>query len=161
VVIHCAAVVPKTDIEAEDAGSAASSVGLVRRLIAHAPARIMFPSTRTGGGAYLHGKRRAERLLLDSGVPVRVLRFPGLFGPPRQNGLVYTVIRALQQGEPFTPSRPLHDWTGMRVTAAADACWRAAHSDETGVEDVADHPLEDILAWVRSSSGLSEVPNAV
>lgn len=152
VVIHCAAVVPKTDAEANDTDDARVSVQLVRDLIAARPRRIVFPSTRTGGGAYLDGKREAERLLLESGIPARVIRLPGLFGPPRAAGLVFNVIRALQRGESFTPEKPLREWTGMHVQRAAMLCLAASAVETTGMAEAHDDQLEELLAWVRQSS---------
>lgn len=140
-VIHCAAVVPRAlgDYASEEAAS--QSVAMVENLVATGAGPIVFASSMTvypaGTSAareedaavsegYGGGKLRAEAVL--RGVPDRrdvILRFPGLFGPPRANGLLFHAAVALSKGcAPFL-APVLPQWAAMHVDDAADLCVRA------------------------------------
>lgn len=147
-VIHCAAVVPKTEQEAEDWGAAGFSVGLVDHLLRTSPAFVVFASTRETLGAYAEGKRKAEALLRHT--PATVIRFPGLFGPPKNRGLLYTAARAILAGQRFTPDHPLPDWTAMPVTEAAQLCVELADRKEPGLTVARNAAIEAFLGWVRA-----------
>lgn len=148
VVIHCAAIVPHTEVEAADVRAATESVQLVVALLTHDPAFVVFPSTRETQGAYAAGKRVAERVLDEHAA--RVIRFPGLFGSPRRHGLVYNAARAILAGQSFHAAHPLPDWTCMPVTEAAVVCIRAAHDQVPGLTVARNQAIEDFLQWVRA-----------
>jgi len=139
-VIHCADVVPKTMGEAETMDLTAS-VCILRRLLEHKPAFVVFPSTLTGTGNYLLGKRVSERHLELGGVPYHVLRFPGLWGPPKARGVMFDLFK--------DGTLPPDGWTGMHVDDAAQRCITVALYGTQGVTDCHDARLDAWLDFVR------------
>jgi nucleoside-diphosphate-sugar epimerase len=143
-VIHTAACVPKTGEGYSDEEAAASSLSMVENLIGSGIERLVFTSSMTvypetlplpvheedapeSGDGYGGGKRRAETALMAAGnLSAIILRLPGLFGPPRQNGILYNVALALSSDTaPKLPENPPL-WAAMHVDDAADLCVRAA-----------------------------------
>ena len=149
-VIHCAAVVPDSDAAYGDSDAAARSCAMIDALIAARPAYIVFPSSMTvyapNGGkpvaeddisatatGYAAGKIEAERRLADSGVATTIVRLPGLFGPPRRNGLLYNAALAFAKGElPRLPADPPL-WAALHIDDAAAYCLRAVDARKEGV----------------------------
>lgn len=143
VVVHCAASVPKNASGYDDAEACADSVRMVRNLLEVGVANIVFASSMTVYGpgqpeplredrvdpqsAYGRAKLEAEFLLAGaSGCSAVALRLPGLFGPPRRNGLVYALCEAIGKGRaPTLPAHPLM-WSAMHVDDAACVMVRAA-----------------------------------
>lgn len=123
VIIHCAAIVPKTASEYEDKEDAQDNIRMLRNLsMRERSYRIVFVSSITAAeelpSAYGAGKWVAETQYLRQGdVSVRL---PGLFGPPRRSGLIYNATKAFLSGEPFT-ANPCQNWEAMHVKDAADA----------------------------------------
>ena len=143
-VIHCAARVPHKTGDFESTALAQENISMVKNLIAAAPGHIVFTSTMTVYRnpprlpvreedadnelpGYPGGKRAAERLLLEAhNLRVTILRLPGLFGAPRNSGLLYNAALAFANGrQPSTPAAPPL-WTIMHVDDAASMCVRAA-----------------------------------
>jgi uncharacterized protein YbjT (DUF2867 family) len=90
-VIHAGWATPKTMAEADEYPH--DSVARTKELLAHGPSHIVFVSTLTGGSQYLEGKDDAENMVKAAGVPVRVVRLPGLFGYPKDYGIVWDNLR--------------------------------------------------------------------
>lgn len=141
-VVHCAAAVPKDAGGYDDARAAQDSLAMVRNLVAAGVQRIVFISSMTVYSAsqaipaveaetepsseYGRAKLAAEELLRAAPLSVVALRLPGLFGPPRTNGLIYNVCAALSAGElPNLPSSPVL-WAAMHVADAAEIVARTA-----------------------------------
>jgi len=143
VVVHCAAAVPRNAGGYDDAEAGADSVRMVRNLLDVGVANIVFASSMTVYGpgqpgplredrvdpqsAYGRAKLEAEALLASAaGCGAVALRLPGLFGPPRRNGLVYALCEAIRKGgTPTLPAQPLM-WSAMHVDDAASTMVRAA-----------------------------------
>jgi nucleoside-diphosphate-sugar epimerase len=142
VVLHCAAPVPRTMDDYADERAARDGLDMVRALLTTKPARFVFASSMTvyrdapspvreedappPGQGYVGGKRRAELLIEESGVPAMILRLPGLFGPPRRGGFLYNAARAVAAGEDFTIGARPRIWAALHVDDAAEAMIRAA-----------------------------------
>jgi nucleoside-diphosphate-sugar epimerase len=162
VVVHCAAAVPKTAAAYNDAEAASHSVRMVRNLLDAGVENIVFVSSMTvyapGDGApvkedqtapqsaYGLAKMEAEGLLIaDPRCSAAILRLPGLFGPPRRNGLVYALCDAvLKRRQPTLPAQPMM-WAAMHVDDAAEILVRGAIR----------RPGPDIVANVGYSGALS------
>ena len=149
-VVHCAAIVPADAAGYADEDAARLSLAMLESVIAARPRHLVFASSMTvygaapptpageddappPGGGYAGGKRRAElRLLAEKDLAVTVLRLPGLFGPPRQGGLLYNVARALARGEAprLTEHPPL--WAALHVDDAAGMIVKAALGGPAG-----------------------------
>lgn len=143
VFVHCAAVVPSNAQDYADAAAAEESLTMVRNLSDARPRRTVFLSSmtvyRTGIGCareedahdpesgYAWGKLQAEQLLLDR-LPGRtnILRIPGLFGPPRRDGLLYRVARSFATNHTPDIAETLPQWAAVHVEDAAEICVRAA-----------------------------------
>ena len=146
VILHCAAPVPKAMEDYMDEVMAEHAVAMVRSLLATRPARMIFASSMTvyvdvpspvreedapaPGSGYAGGKRRAEMLIQDSGIPATILRLPGLFGAPRKSGFLYNAARAIATGKDFQIGNRPKIWAALHVDDAAEAMVRAA--DLTG-----------------------------
>ena len=142
VILHCAAPVPKTMADYSDALAAEDGLAMVRALLATRPARLIFASSMTvyaatscpvreedapaPGTGYAGGKRRAELLILSSGIPATILRLPGLFGPPREGGFLYNAARAIAAGKDFEIAARPKIWAALHVDDAAESMIRAA-----------------------------------
>lgn len=145
VLIHCAAKVPRCAAEYEDSDLAAQSLAMVKNLVDGRFRHLVFISSmsvypdgigvaresdaRATGRAYADAKLAAERVVMDaSGCLATVLRLPGLFGEPRQKGLLFNVARSFAYGKDFSLSERLPQWAALHVEDAADICVRAAVS---------------------------------
>lgn len=146
-IIHCAAAVPKSEAEYADDTIGERNLTMVKNLIAAKAKHIVFASSMTvydaslampvaeddappPAGGYGGGKRRAELLLEKSPQRTSILRFPGLFGSPRREGLLYNVARAFFEGKmPRLPATPPL-WGAFHIEDAADLCIRAADRRE-------------------------------
>lgn len=140
--IHCAAVVPRT-ADGYAAGDAAEqSVAMVENLVSAGAGPIVFASSMTvypagigvaredragtAAAGYAAGKLRAEEALRRAAGRLDViLRFPGLFGPPRTTGVLYNAALALARGQRPVLADPLPQWAAIHVDDAADLCVRA------------------------------------
>ena len=143
VVVHCAAAVPKTAVAYDDAEAGSDSVRMVRNLLDAGVENMVFVSSMTvyapGDGApvredetapqsaYGLAKMEAEGLLIAAPhCSAAILRLPGLFGPPRRNGLVYALCDAVLKGrQPTLPAQPMM-WAAMHVDDAAEIVVRGA-----------------------------------
>jgi nucleoside-diphosphate-sugar epimerase len=141
--IHCAAAVPERAADYQDESAARDSFAMVEALCAARPARVVFASSMTvyprdvrmpvaeddagaAETAYGAAKHRAERMLLSTLDDVLCLRLPGLFGPPRRNGLLYNAALAFAEGRVPVLNRDPPVWAALHVEDAADLCLRAA-----------------------------------
>lgn len=160
VVIHCAAIVPHSHQEADEYTDVmgSTSAALLSQLISAQPAFTVFPSTRETEGVYAKWKHRAELLLGEGRIRSVILRFPGLFGPPRRNGVVYATARAMlgrdwHKGQldvdGFAPVPS--DWTTMHVMDAAERCVEAALAQKprTTPRICSDPRIDEFLDFVR------------
>lgn len=142
IILHCAALVPKTLQDYGDEVMSENSVAMVRSLLATRPARLIFASSMTvyvdvpspvreedasiPASGYAGGKRRAELLIRDSETPATILRLPGLFGAPRKSGFLYNAARAITSGNDFQITTRPKIWAALHVDDAAEAMVRAA-----------------------------------
>lgn len=143
VFIHCAAIVPSDSRGYSDTAAAMDSLQMVKNLARARPRRVVFPSSmtvypagvgiaceadaRTPDSGYAWGKLAAEQLLLEQLEDcTTILRIPGLFGPPRRNGLLYNVARNLAIGRLPELAAVFPQWAAIHVEDAADIFVRAA-----------------------------------
>lgn len=142
-IIHCAAVVPKSASAYDDARSAEVSVAMLKTLALAADCPIVFASSMTlyavntrfpvheddaqsPRSGYAHGKWLAEQILFERDFKGDVaLRLPGLFGLPRQSGLLYNAANAFLRGDKFEPNITSDIWAAMDVHDAAEYLVRA------------------------------------
>jgi nucleoside-diphosphate-sugar epimerase len=151
VVVHCAALVPKTPAEYEDPRIAEANLAMVRNVTATCAGRIVFVSSMAVYGtsseavakedtalqpptaAYARSKWLAEELLRSRGRTGDVsLRLPGLFGGTRRSGLLYNAARSLLGSGTFELSSTAYPWAAMAVEDASHYVARAAlvHGDD-------------------------------
>lgn len=138
-IIHCAAVVPKSDGEYGDKKASSLNLLMVQNILRCKIAHIIFASSMTvydeqqlmpvneeDAGVprkgYAGSKRQAEILLEASSEKVTILRFPGIFGGERKTGLLYNVAHAFYNNT--QPRLPLHPslWGGIHIDDAARIC---------------------------------------
>jgi nucleoside-diphosphate-sugar epimerase len=80
----------------------------------------------SAGPGYATGKLEAEsRLLQQSGTDVVILRLPGLFGPPRQSGVLFNAALAFARDKDFRLAEPVPQWSALHVDDAADSVVKA------------------------------------
>jgi nucleoside-diphosphate-sugar epimerase len=124
VVIHCAAIVPKTPDGYDDERAADQSLLMLESVAMHAECPIVLASSMTAENpttAYARAKRAAEQYLLRRHLHHAgdvVVRLPGLYGPPRQSGAIYEAEQAIARGE--QPVLPEPDWAVAHVRDAAE-----------------------------------------
>lgn len=147
VVIHCAAVVPKSQADYDDAAAADRSVTMCKTLAQRADCRIILASSMTVYPAapaaedgpveeesaqapapgYARGKWEAEQLLFDRKRAGDVaVRLPGLFGLPRRSGVLFNAAAAFLARRPFALVASGEPWAAMAVDDAAECLVRAA-----------------------------------
>jgi len=143
-VIHCAAVVPKSAKDYADGAAGAASLRMTENIVAAGVPHVVFTSSMTvyrdglllpvreddadqeakGYGGY---KLQAERALCAADhLKTTILRLPGLFGPPRESGLLYNAAIELAKGRFPDLNPPFPMWAAMHVDDAADLLCRAA-----------------------------------
>jgi nucleoside-diphosphate-sugar epimerase len=118
-IIHCAAVVPKTPEDYHDWDMTIESAIMAANVALYAQCPIVFASSLTAehpASAYARGKAAAELLMRPERD--RIVRLPGLYGPPRESGRIYDAQQARAHGEPVTV--PDEDWLVCPVTEAAN-----------------------------------------
>jgi nucleoside-diphosphate-sugar epimerase len=142
-VIHCAAEVPNSGSSYLDQYAATRSLIMVGNLTQARPKRVIFTSSMTvypenierareedAGGigqGYAGAKFDAERILLACrDTVVTILRFPGIFGPPRRSGVLFNAAISLAQGNLPRIEEPLPQWAAIHIDDAAEICIRAA-----------------------------------
>lgn len=144
VVIHAAALLPKSAADYDDPAQAACNLALLAALCAAKPKRVVFVSSMTVYGnpvrtpvdesdaaplsAYARGKIEGERLLAAQGIAHASARLAGLFGGARRNGLVANLCAAAVAGAaPALPPAPLV-WAAVHVEDAAQSLAQLALS---------------------------------
>ena len=149
-VIHCAASVPKTAADYSDDDAGLRSLKMTENLLTATLSRIVFTSSMTvypadadmpvreedaGAAAtgYAGYKRRAELALEEANdTEVTIVRLPGLFGPPRESGLLYNAARELAAGRIPALDEPAPLWAALHVDDAADILVRSAAKTLSG-----------------------------
>ena len=142
-VIHTAAKVPKTADDYVNSTYDEANLLMVKALIAARPGHIVFTSSMTvyveqypmpvresdaplPADGYGGAKRSAEISLMEAeGVKCTILRLPGLFGPPRDDGLLNNVIKSLHDGTKLRLPDDPPMWAALYVDDAADFCVRS------------------------------------
>lgn len=135
-IIHCAAAVPKKASHYQDDLRAKSNVLMTQNILNTSFCPIIYISSMTvyGHGIsgpvsetemcrptshYAQSKLDCERLIKESGRSGLAIRIPGLFGWPRQSGLVSSLIRSALTGDDIIlPQTPI-SWSGIHVADAA------------------------------------------
>lgn len=145
VVVHCAAITPgRSEFGYNGEDDARLNASMVENLLAAGVTRVVFISSMTVYGrsqrvpvvessidpqsAYARGKLAAERVLLAAAEQSggAILRLPGLFGPPRRDGIVYALCSALKRGTPVVLPQDPVTWGAMHVVDAAEVIAQAA-----------------------------------
>lgn len=142
VVIHAAAVLPRSAGDYGDDAQADLNLAMLRSVADAGPARMVFVSSMTVYGepirnpvresdaaplsSYAWSKYRGEGYLAEIRRDHVAPRLPGLFGLPRRNGLIGNVLRATLSGDtPTLPADPVV-WSAMHVEDAAEVVIRLA-----------------------------------
>lgn len=177
IIIHCAAVVPKSVVEYMSVDAANMSFRMVENLLDQQPYHFVFASSMTVYGerghdvheeeasdnlkGYAAGKRRAEQIIETSGVGATILRLPGLFGPPRHDGFLYNSIRRLVKGDPIQlPANPPL-WAPLHVDDAAEMIVRAILQIEAPTHQIINIGYDHVFSLSRVLSELSILLNQV
>ena len=147
VIVHCAALVPKTAGAYDDANGARDSIAMAAALAEYAACRIVLVSSMTvygpqtplpavedvavePEGAYARGKFEAEQLLWRRNHSGDVaLRLPGLFGAGRRSGVLYNAACRLLASGSFELNAQPGFWSAMAVHDAAEYVVRAVVDD--------------------------------
>ncbi len=127
VVIHCAAVVPKTPSAYHDEQAAFDSLAMAVHLAQAGAPRIVFASSLAVTApisAYARSKSAIESVVLRGNDVA--LRLPGLFGLPRRSGVIYEAAQEGVVRESYGP------WPAMHVADAAEYLVRAATMPNDG-----------------------------
>lgn len=137
-IIHCAAYTPKQNRDYQDIDGANMNLVMVENILASTSCPIIYTSSMTvygsvGQGAkhedeagdpvseYGIGKWKAEKLMDEAGCRGFAVRIPGLFGFPRNGGLIGNLVKYLKgEGGLILPDKPVL-WAGMHVDDAADS----------------------------------------
>ncbi len=144
-VIHCAAVVPRNAAGYADIDNARDNLRMVENLLGADTEHIVFVSSMTvypdrievareenaaaEGAGYAASKLRAEELLIANTAAVAtILRLPGLFGPPRQGGVLFNAAYSFACGRIPHLDSDLPRWSALHVDDAAALLVRAVQS---------------------------------
>jgi nucleoside-diphosphate-sugar epimerase len=136
-VIHCAALVPRSAVDYGDTKAAGLSCKMIENILRHRPGRVVFASSMAvypetiefareqdaspHGSSYGMGKLRSEQMLMTTrGIVATVLRLPGLFGPPRQSGILFNAAVAFARGNKPHLDSDLPRWSAIHVDDAAE-----------------------------------------
>ena len=144
--IHCAAIVPKTAADYDDEGAAEASVAMVRNLAVLANCPITLASSMTAADsttAYARGKVIAEQYM-DAHEGDVIIRLPGLFGAPRQSGVLYNAALAFLTERPFELDATPSSWAAMGVRDAA-WCMVSGEYNGPGLMDLMDEAVGGLL----------------
>lgn len=135
-IIHCAAYVPRKSSDYQDNLLGKSNVFMTRNIVDTSLCPIIYISSMTVYGSspsgpvcetdvcapenhYAKSKFDCEFMIKESGRSGLAIRIPGLFGMPRQSGLVYNLVSSALTGNDITlPQAPI-SWAGMHVADAA------------------------------------------
>ena len=135
-IIHCAASVPKKEADYQDDLGGKSNVLMTQNILEASFCPIIYISSMTVYGScrngpvseteicgpmsqYAQSKLDCEHLIKISGRSGFAVRIPGLFGLPRESGLVYNLILSARTGRDISlPQTPL-SWSGIHVVDAA------------------------------------------
>jgi len=182
VIIHCAAVVPKSASAYDDAQAAEASVAMVKIIAESAACPVVFASSMTvyAGASnfpvheddaqppvsgYAHGKWRAEQVLLARNCSGDVaLRLPGLFGLPRRSGLLYNAAKSFLTHGKFEPTVSPDIWAALAIQDAAEYLVRAAmvpHDHPTQAVNIGyegEFSVPAAVAEIAACCGLSREP---
>jgi nucleoside-diphosphate-sugar epimerase len=134
-IIHCAASVPKKASDYQDDLRGKSNLLMTQNILSTSFCPIIYLSSMTVYGSsksgpvsetemcnpsshYAQSKFDCELLIKESGRKGFAVRIPGLFGLPRQSGLVYNLISSALTGDDITlPQVPI-SWAGIHVADA-------------------------------------------
>jgi nucleoside-diphosphate-sugar epimerase len=135
-IIHCAAYVPRKLSDYQDDLLGKSNVLMTQNILDASICPIIYISSMTVYGSspsdpvyetevcspenyYAKSKYDCECMIKESGRPGLAIRIPGLFGMPRQSGLVYNLVSSALTGDDITlPQAPI-SWAGIHVADAA------------------------------------------
>jgi nucleoside-diphosphate-sugar epimerase len=120
------------------------------RLLDQEPRFVLYVSTRAIGSSYAQAKESVEWMVNTYGQLTQIVRFPGLYGPSRRSGLMYSMFAHTLRGETFLPDHPLPYWTGMRVERAAQICLDLARAQQPGLTIARDEEFEEWLTFCRT-----------
>lgn len=135
-IIHCAAYVPRKSSDYQDDLLGKSNVLMTKNILDASLCPIIYISSMTVYGNSLNGpvhetdvcapenyyaksKFDCECMIKESGRTGLAMRIPGLFGMPRQSGLVYNLVSSALSGDDISlPQAPIY-WAGINVVDAA------------------------------------------
>ena len=159
-IIHCAAFVPKNLDEYNDDRNKLSLV-MLDNIIKESTCPIIYISSHTADNPttkYAKYKLIGEDHLQASGRAGVSVRIAGLFGRPRQNGLIYNMLRAVkfQYAYGLTLSDDFTEWTGLPVDEAAKEIIRIATQDISGYRLESIHYYRMTKEFIESLIKFSE-----
>ncbi len=148
IIIHTAAIVPKTQNDYDNKANQNLNLQMIDNLCSQFSGKFVFCSSMTVYSenqsmpvseenvtghsltAYALAKRQAEfKILSYKQLTPLILRFPGLYGAGRQGGLIYNIIMHYKYNKMLTlPEKPLL-WAGMNVVDVAFYCVNLARQN--------------------------------
>lgn len=135
-IIHCAACVPRKSSDYQNDLLGKSNTLMTQNILDASLCPIIYISSMTVYGSsssgpvcetevcvpenhYAKSKYDCEYMIKESGRQGLAIRIPGLFGMPRQSGLVYNLVYSALTGNNITlPQAPI-SWAGIHVADAA------------------------------------------
>lgn len=135
-IVHCAATVPRKSADYHNEGFAQHNLCMMESISAASTCPIIYVSSMTVYGdalgrpvveedagapksAYGRSKLMGEAYLRDRNRSGWSVRIPGLFGPPRREGLVFNLLNAAKHNRYITLPSEAVSWAGMHVKDAA------------------------------------------
>ena len=134
-IIHCAASVPKNNLDYQSEKIYEDNLKMVEHLIEFFDCQVIFMSSMTVYGniekesvsenvilspssRYAISKKRSEELLKNHSKPTISLRLPGLFSKRRKNGIIFNTINSIKNNNKIVlPESPV-TWSAMNVEDA-------------------------------------------
>ena len=135
-IIHCAASVPKNNLDYQSEKIYEDNLKMVEHLIEFFDCQMIFMSSMTVYGniekesvsenvilspssRYAISKKRSEELLKNHSRPTISLRLPGLFSKRRKNGIIFNTINSIKNNNKIVLPESSVTWSAMNVEDAA------------------------------------------
>ena len=177
VIVHCAASVPKQEADYSNMNAAEDSLLMAENIAAISNCPLILISSMTvyenlhtktklysedltinPTGAYASAKFKAENIcskFCQNGF--MVLRMPGLFGPPRQSGLLYNVTKSFLMGKPPILVAPFPLWAALDVRDAAKICVASTRLSNFSNSEIVNVGYDEVFSVGAAISMIADI----